>query len=238
MSAWLSCHGAGAIKASDNSFVITANSAGALIRPTNANELKGTILFPLPSLPQNVSHLVKVAIDFSSQTAEVDAVTIMSGGDQVFQKNNLEKTQEFTVNCGTSVAADQRGKGLVLAVALEFETISGRLKFRSVELEVAGASPSPVESIKFDTGYWNITDIRRWDQPREKNEGPIVFSKVFSSPPTVVVSMAGASVDKNNNFRVKVYATNVNSKGFVVHADAWGGTTLYSCGVSWIAIGC
>ncbi len=72
---------------------------------------------------------------------------------------------------------------------------------------------------------------------RGETRGIISFLKEFKSVPTVVVSLCSADVSCYTNFRVSVYATDINLKGFVVHADTWWDTALYSCGVSWIAIG-
>lgn len=237
MSVWLSSHGAGAINASENSFVITANGTGALVRPSNANKLNGDILFLLPCLPPDVSRLARVAVDFSSHTAYVTDVAIMSGNNVVFQKKNLEKTGAFEVQIFGNSAQLEPGNGLALSVGLMFETVSAKLRFHSVGLEVDVAPPRPVQSVRFATGHWSIGDVRPWNQPRAKTEGHITFPTPFSSPPTVVVSMTGADVDNNANFRVRVYATGVSSHGFDMHADTWGSTTLYSCDASWIAIG-
>ncbi|KAI8963668.1 hypothetical protein F5Y11DRAFT_140968 [Daldinia sp. FL1419] len=238
MRVWVSSHGAGAINTLDNTFNITANEGGCIIRPTKANELKGTVLFPLHGPPHNISYYNKVAVDFSSQTARVDEVVIMSGSDEVFQKKRLRKTGDFTIPLhGHKVKAEEDGKGLALWLKVEFETVTAELEFRSVGLEVVVTSPAPTGGVKLDSGTWNTTKVRPWDKPRERTEGQIKFSKEFSSAPTVLVSMKLASVKGQSDFRVKVYATDINCHGFTVHADSWGDTILYSCGVTWLAIG-
>jgi hypothetical protein len=238
MSTWLSTHGAGAISGSDSAFVITANSAGALIRPSNPNKINGTVLFPLPCLPRDVSRLATVTVDFSSQTAYVSDIAVMSGSDTVFQKKDLQKTGEFNLRIyGESFNAEELQKGLTLAVGVTFESVVGNIRFRSVGLEVNVALSVPVQSVRFATGSWNTTDVRPWNQPTEKTSGHIEFPSPFSAPPTVMVSMNTVSLADKGNFRVKVYATGISAHGFDVHADTWGGTTLCSCGVSWMALG-
>ncbi|KAI1806577.1 hypothetical protein F4811DRAFT_568749 [Daldinia bambusicola] len=240
MRQWVCSHGAGAINTLDNSFNITANEGGSLIRPTKAGELQGTVLFPLHGVPNNISYYSKVAVDFSSQTARVDEVVIMSGSDEVFQKKRLRKTGDFTIPLENHhVKPEEDGKGLALWLKVEFDTVVAELEFRSVGIEVVVKTPTstPTERIKLDSGTWNTTAVRPWDQPREMTEAFIRFTRNFSSAPTVLVSMNTASVRKTANFRVKVYATDVTSQGFIVHADSWADTTLYSCGVTWLAIG-
>jgi hypothetical protein len=94
-----------------------------------------------------------------------------------------------------------------------------------------------VRGVVVESGMWNTMDVRPWHQPRHITEGRVNFSKEFKSVPTVTVSMCSADVSERANFRVKVYATAVDLKGFTVHADSWGDTQLYSCGVSWMAMG-
>ncbi|TRX91968.1 hypothetical protein FHL15_007065 [Xylaria flabelliformis] len=88
-----------------------------------------------------------------------------------------------------------------------------------------------------ESGAWNTADVRPWDKPMESTTGRVNFLNQFKSVPTVMVSLNSADVSKAANFRVRVYATTIDVKGFTIHADSWWDTTLYSCGVSWIAIG-
>lgn len=238
MQVWTSSHGSGAILSRNDSFSITADEAGSVIRPKNANHLKGTVIFPIPSVQQSFSHFSSVAVDCSSDAARVLRVAIMSGSDEVFHKDGLRKTEDFTVRiAGANVKAEDDSRGLALLVTVEFLKASEVLEFQSVGLEVFVPSTKPVEMVQFDTGTWNVENVRSWAQPSEKAEDRVNFSKEFSSIPNVMVSMTGADVSGGTNFRVKVYATNVDSRGFTVHADSWNNTQLYSCGVSWIAIG-
>jgi len=235
MSAWISSHGAGAILAPDSGFSISPDEGGSVIKPTIANKLKGSVIFTLPSPPQDASHLREVKVDFSTQTARVDEVLIMSGGAQLFKKSRLRKTEPFTLVIPTAaVEGWKERKGLALSIAVEFDSIYGQIEFESVGIQVA----IPVEKLKFDCGTWNITDVRPWDQPQEKTQGTIKFSdKIkFRSIPRVMVSMTGADVGGGAFVRVKVYATDVSRGGFTIHADTWSDTKLYSCGVTWIAI--
>ena len=101
-----------------------------------------------------------------------------------------------------------------------------------------------------DSGTWSTPTVRSWDYPRletvgrvkstngfQKAQGRVKFTKQFKTVPTVQVSISAADASKGGDFRVKVYATGVDTEGFVAHVDTWGESKVYSCEVSWVAIG-
>ncbi|KAI0601735.1 hypothetical protein F4775DRAFT_539005 [Biscogniauxia sp. FL1348] len=96
---------------------------------------------------------------------------------------------------------------------------------------------SSMASVRVENGMWNTNGIREWNKPQEKTSARIYFSKEFKSPPKVLVSMCSADLAKEHNFRVAVYPTDIDSRGFTVHANSWADTELYSCGVAWMAVG-
>ncbi|KAF7888117.1 uncharacterized protein EAF02_002658 [Botrytis sinoallii] len=103
-----------------------------------------------------------------------------------------------------------------------------------LSLHGAGAVKPAESSFKITPG--EIGSVLR---PTDANAliGSISFSKEFESPPIVMLSLTGVDTGNEANSRVQVYASEVTSKGFTVHADSWGNTKLYSCGASWIALG-
>jgi H-type lectin domain len=223
-------------------FTVRATEGGSEIRPTDANRLRGTIMFPLPSQPKGASQFTAVGVAFTSNTAIVNEVAIMSSNDELYRKSGLQKTGDFTLKLsgatGVEIKAEQPENGLALAVAVDFDTVAGKITFRSVGVEVALARPKPAPTVKFDSGTWSTMEVRPWtNTTKPDTQAWIKFSKTFTSAPAVMVSMAGADVGKGDSFRVKVYATDITARGFMVHADTWEDTKLYSCGVSWIAIG-
>ncbi|RPB20996.1 hypothetical protein L211DRAFT_463614 [Terfezia boudieri ATCC MYA-4762] len=88
--------------------------------------------------------------------------------------------------------------------------------------------------LKIDSGTWNTKEVRD-SHPVEKTEGRVNFSKKFTSLPTVIVSLS--SLEILQGCRVNVYATHICLEGFTIHADSWYDTELFTCGVSWLAIG-
>ncbi|KAK3984671.1 hypothetical protein QBC44DRAFT_9858 [Cladorrhinum sp. PSN332] len=238
---WLTTHGAAAIKCRETTFVITADDEGSFVRPTSTNsgDLKGPILFPLPSFPPNAAYLTNVAIDFSSTAASVEELTVLYGGDELYKKKRMGRTSDFSISIPASddvkIQSDDTMRSLAMSVVVKFESIHSSLLFRCVGVGVSAAPPP--SGVKLDSGIWNVTDVRDWQDATSRTQERVDFKTEFAAVPTVTASMTGADVSNEENFRVKVYVTGVDTRGFTVHADTWAGTQLYSCGVSWIAMG-
>lgn len=88
-----------------------------------------------------------------------------------------------------------------------------------------------------DSGVWDTREVRAWFNLQTQTHARINFSKTFETTPTVTVSICSLDTSNLGNSRVKVFATNVDAKGFTVHADTWQDSKLFSCGVSWLAVG-
>ncbi|KAI1326331.1 hypothetical protein F5Y16DRAFT_375495 [Xylariaceae sp. FL0255] len=88
-----------------------------------------------------------------------------------------------------------------------------------------------------ECGDWGTDNVRSSNPPQQATQARINFAKPFNSVPTVMVSINAADVSNAKNFRVTVYATAVDVKGFTINANSWYDSLLYSCGVSWLAIG-
>lgn len=84
----------------------------------------------------------------------------------------------------------------------------------------------------FQIGVFDSRHVRPWNKP-----GNVIhrvnFSRTFESQPKVVVGIR--RLDISNNWRFRVYATDIDTKGFTIHAITWGGTILSSVQVTWIA---
>jgi hypothetical protein len=66
---------------------------------------------------------------------------------------------------------------------------------------------------------------------------PILFERRFSAPPLVHVGVVGLDVSKEDNLRLSVRAEGINEHGFVLRAETWLNTKIWSIEVSWLAIG-
>jgi hypothetical protein len=65
----------------------------------------------------------------------------------------------------------------------------------------------------------------------------VSFDQGFSAPPVVHVGIVGLDASKDDNLRVRVRAIDITAAGFVVEAETWLNTRLWSIEVSWLAIG-
>lgn len=85
------------------------------------------------------------------------------------------------------------------------------------------------------TGVYNTQETRPWNDPQLTQSKRINFAKPFSAPPKVVTWLQALNMNKDKHWRIRVYATDIDSNGFTVHADTWGDSILYSAGVTWLA---
>ena len=61
------------------------------------------------------------------------------------------------------------------------------------------------------------------------------FERRFVTPPKVVVFLNYIDLDKNQNWRLNVRASDIDTSGFMLHIETWGDTTLYAAQACWIA---
>lgn len=84
----------------------------------------------------------------------------------------------------------------------------------------------------FQIGVFDTQDVRSWDEPGNVVQR-VNFPRTFESPPKVAVGIS--EFDIGDNWRLRVYATDIDAKGFTIHAITWGSSDLYSVRASWIA---
>lgn len=105
------------------------------IRPTNPNILTGWIHYTIPSPPPNNLDFKKVRVDFSTQSATVDAVEVYLSNAQKFKQDGLQQGQSFEL----PIAAGQAtygGKGITVSIKVKFEAVGSHLEFQSVAIQV------------------------------------------------------------------------------------------------------
>ncbi|KAI1465548.1 uncharacterized protein F4812DRAFT_128337 [Daldinia caldariorum] len=136
MATWLSTHGIGAIKDSNSSFAIVADKGSALVKPTDPNALSGWIHFTIPSPPVNNPNLKVVAIDFSSQSANVEAVAVYLANIQKYKEEGLQRGQSFTLSLPSNPQVLYQGKGISVSILVQFDNISSNLRLQSVGIQV------------------------------------------------------------------------------------------------------
>ena len=84
----------------------------------------------------------------------------------------------------------------------------------------------------FQIGVFDSQNVRSWEKP-----GNVIhrvnFPRMFESQPKVVVGIK--EFDIGNNWQLRVYATDIDIKGFTIHAITWGSAILPSVQATWIA---
>ncbi|KAK4168224.1 hypothetical protein QBC43DRAFT_284864 [Cladorrhinum sp. PSN259] len=126
----ISVHGLGAIKDSRTSdtFTVQGDKGSALIRPTNVNRLTEWIYYALPSPPPGYTGLKNLTIDCSSQNALGNHHAWSTG-------NYFQQISTFTQNIPSGQAA-YAGKGILVAIYIEFEVIAASLTIQSVSIGI------------------------------------------------------------------------------------------------------
>ncbi|KAK7737618.1 hypothetical protein SLS63_002747 [Diaporthe eres] len=85
------------------------------------------------------------------------------------------------------------------------------------------------------TGFYNTNETGPGKKPQLKHSKRIKFATPFSAPPKVITWLQSLEMDKSRNWRIRVSATDIDKKGFTIHADSWADSILYSAGVTWLA---
>ncbi|KAI1307751.1 hypothetical protein F5Y03DRAFT_393814 [Xylaria venustula] len=121
----------------------------------------------------------------------------------------------------------------VSELASQVETLLRKVRWLS---SLATLGPRPM----VQNGTWHTLDVRSCSPSAlvPHTQERVEFPKPFKSVPTVTVGIQSADLSITRNFRVGTGVSDVDEKGFTIHVDNWDaqGASLYSCGVSWIAI--
>ncbi|KFA71792.1 hypothetical protein S40288_07429 [Stachybotrys chartarum IBT 40288] len=125
-----------------------------------------------------------------------------------------------TVNDGY----DESAQDAIHALASQLAAVSEKVEQLSLLATTRGAT--------IKSGTWSTNDVRPWSQPRHQTEGRITFAEEFKSIPRVTTGITKLDISNQANSRVQVSVTDIDEKGFTIHADSWADTELYSCAVS------
>lgn len=63
----------------------------------------------------------------------------------------------------------------------------------------------------------------------------VTFPATYRETPSVQMFLTGLDMGAGHNFRIQVYAKNIDKAGFDAHIEAWDDTVLYGATASWIA---
>ncbi|KAI1466223.1 uncharacterized protein F4812DRAFT_436340 [Daldinia caldariorum] len=115
--------------------------------------------------------------------------------------------------------------------------LTAKLEALSKKVDELSSALESARGPRVECGLWNTGEVRSWKYPSNETRGRINFKKDFKSIPKVTTGMSSADVSKDANFRVSVYPTEIDQRGFKINVHGWSDTVIYSCGVSWVAIG-
>ncbi|KAL8732411.1 MAG: hypothetical protein Q9166_002811 [cf. Caloplaca sp. 2 TL-2023] len=86
------------------------------------------------------------------------------------------------------------------------------------------------------TGNFSTTEVGRWQDHKPQNSKRINFAHPFQGqPPKVICWLTTVDMDSKYNWRIKTYATDVDTNGFTVHIDTWSDTIMYQAAMTWLA---
>lgn len=66
---------------------------------------------------------------------------------------------------------------------------------------------------------------------------PVAFNRPFAAAPIVHVGLVGIDAGKDANLRIRVRPVDITPAGFMLRAETWWDTRIWSVEVSWLAIG-
>ena len=124
-------HGISAIKDTRSRFTIVPERGSAVIRPTTADELSGWIHFYVDTSSAGNTDLNSVEINFNSQSATVETVTIYERNKEIFNEDNLGKADAFTLPIAPGHAILSGGPTGV-SIKVQFDNLASKIYVRSV----------------------------------------------------------------------------------------------------------
>jgi hypothetical protein len=85
-------------------------------------------------------------------------------------------------------------------------------------------------------GRFSTQDFRLPSKPKLLNSMQVDFEPKYPEPPSIAVGLTEVVLSKDFNVRIKAYADRVTQSGFMIHADSWADTVLYSAGAAWFEV--
>lgn len=134
---WLATHGIGVIKDTDAHLKIKAIAGSARIQPVDSESTKGVVHFTIPSPAGSNSNLKDIQLDFSSHSATVETINIYLANSSIFSKIDLQKLDSFNLTLDNGIPYN--GKGISVAVGLQFDNKDSHLDFQSVGIQLTWA---------------------------------------------------------------------------------------------------
>jgi len=147
----------------------------------------------------------------------------------------MEKTRKISINLGIEHLV------FIAVFAVILLMTSYVIAIGSDDFSVHGHDYSEIE-IKMETGSvqddysnpaWNLdegTGSRAFTIP-------VTFSKNFSSPPAVIISLKTFDISSSAGIRASVRANDITATGFNAVFSTWSGSVVYYLAADWMAYG-
>ena len=157
----------------------------------------------------------------------------------IYYREKYDSVPEIPVGI-TSLDIDRSANIRINALASEATTENFKASLNSwADTTLYSGSMTFLEkSSRFSyiqTGVYNTQETRPWNAPQPEQSKRINFKTPFKSPPKVIIWLQSLDMDKNKNWRIKVYPSDIDTDGFTVNANTWADSILYSAGVTWLA---
>ncbi len=93
-----------------------------------------------------------------------------------------------------------------------------------------------VRALPIQSGIFNTTDVRPWDQPQLVTSKAMTFLPPFAVAPTIALGLSQLDISNAANLRISADAANLSATGFTASLTAWADTVLYDAACAWLAV--
>ncbi|KAF7533657.1 hypothetical protein G7054_g6895 [Neopestalotiopsis clavispora] len=93
----------------------------------------------------------------------------------------------------------------------------------------------PPNDPDFQIGQFSTLDDHVWFDPQPETTRYIAFDPPYAAPPRIVIWLNQLDMERNLDWNVKAFATNVTAAGFTININSGDETNLYAGTASWIA---
>ncbi|KAG8903016.1 hypothetical protein FRB99_003823 [Tulasnella sp. 403] len=89
--------------------------------------------------------------------------------------------------------------------------------------------------LEYECGQFSTLEDHTSTDPQVQTSRRINFSRPFATPPKIIAFFTRLDLGSETSWRAKTYTSEVDARGFTIHIDTWGDTTLYSATAGWVA---
>ncbi|KIW93303.1 uncharacterized protein Z519_05908 [Cladophialophora bantiana CBS 173.52] len=132
---------------------------------------------------------------------------------------------------GLSVYADGTNEGFLMTL----DAVADSQLYTAICTWIAVPPYIAVNTTHYQVGHWSTLEHHSRQPLQAATSSRINFSYKCDVAPKVVVWIDGFEMASEKDWRMKVYATQIDLTGFTIHIDTWNDTVLYVGNASWVA---